>query len=136
MKTVRMKTEDEFIQEFGPAWRSYQFVVSDVGGHIKATTIVPAKLAGEILKLEDHEYEYYEQSGVIRWYDERISVGPIYITKEMIADKLKVSIMAKSIYEIIKQKIVKVDDTPAVVISESVIRQRMKFVKLKDCYYG
>jgi len=127
---IHVKSEKEFIRDYGNAWKSKKFPVHDMSpsSHVQ----VHPKMVGLTLQLEEHEYEYYKDYGVLRWSDKSFT-GIAYLTKEMIVGTGKYkerSVIVNDIYKA-KHELIKVKTSSSYTIKEEIIKARMKLVKIE-----
>ena len=80
MKPITVKTEQEFIKDYGKNWGSIHFYGLNALKDFKTT--VPKRLVGKIIELQDHQYHEFIATGVLRMdYTE-------FITTDMISWEL------------------------------------------------
>ena len=128
--TVTVKTEKELIRDYGDHWRKRKFKVHDMD--MEAYVFIHPEMVGMTLSLEAHEYEYYQETGVIRWSDESLFFGMAYITKEMMVGtgKYSNSVIVDDIYTA-KHEPIRLKTSSSYIIQERIIEARMNLVKLK-----
>lgn len=127
---LHVKSEKEFIRDYGSHWKKMTFDVSDMGSDCKVQ--VHPNMVGLTLKLEEHEYEYYNDYGVLRWSDESF-VGIAYLTHEMMVGTGKYkerSVIVNDIYKA-KHELIKVRTSSSYTIKEEIIKARMKLVNIE-----
>jgi len=127
--TIRVKTEEEFIREYGPRWQHKKFRIKDVPGECYVQ-VHPKSLGAEIT-LDEDEYSYFKDEGVLRWSNDDVFFGMAYITHEMLASngELKTSGISSSIYDP-QHELIRVNTQSSYTIRESVITDRMNLVEL------